>query len=229
MMTQRDIASILLGRKNAALSFILDSASRAKLTPEAFQEALRLGWIVPSPECDYLCVSQDANKLAEMRNAVSAAVEPRPSDPESIVCESKDAILPSLFEAHRAQSDFAPYGLPAELAEVAAVKAPDKVEVGTPVKVASDGRTFTATVQSVRPDGKLVLSFPPNAKPATLKPDYDASEVSYDAGEKPEGPKPVNPTAPDTAASKPAVPVPTVSGGPKAPGLGESGVDKLCK
>lgn len=223
-MTRRDIATILLNRQNAGLSFILDSETRSKLTPEAFQEAMRLGWIVPAHEFDHICVSQDATKLAEMR---LASVQPAIAN-DSVVCESKKEGIPRLeaFELHRGQTEFRPYGLPAELAEVAAIKAPDRVEIGTQVKVVDGGKTYTASVQSVKPSGKLVLSFPDNGKPAQLKPEYDASEVSFDTGEKPEAPKPVNPTAPEEPAPKSPT---ATSGGPKAPGLGESAISRLTK
>jgi hypothetical protein len=81
-----------------------------------------------------------------------------------------------------------------------------KSKVGDAVAVVVDGKVYPAVVQSVKPDGKAVLSFG-EKKPSVVKPEYDAAEYSSEV--KPLG----------REDSKPAAPAPVTTAGPAAPGL----------
>jgi hypothetical protein len=72
MMTVKEVAEILLSRQNSSYSFILDGATRTKLTFEGFEYARSRGWIELDEATSCMRVSMRAVKLDEIKSAAAA-------------------------------------------------------------------------------------------------------------------------------------------------------------
>lgn len=70
MKTRRQIASVILNRRNQISPFVMNSELQLSLGPDGFTEALRLGWIRPDMESGSIQVSNLTQKLMEMREAM---------------------------------------------------------------------------------------------------------------------------------------------------------------
>jgi hypothetical protein len=261
-MTAKDIAQILLSRQNASYSFILDGATRTKLTHEGFQYAMQRGWIELDEATSCMRISMRAAKLEEIKLAATAEVgEPLSSPASSLTSVGHDLAFGHATEIEKSTSSevvsehakltppvvitpgneswrqFIPfegaatashdllieYGPPTAqppqppqpATPTAAGK--DDFEVGDPVIMAEDGKTYQATVQSKQADGSVVLSFGTD-KPSKIKPSYARNEIQR--APTAAGKTPAKPSTPTPTASTPAIPSPAMPSGPAAPGIG---------
>ena len=70
MKTRRQIASVILNRRNNISPFVMASEMQESLGADSFAEAMRLGWIRPDMETGSLQVTNLTQKLTEMRHFV---------------------------------------------------------------------------------------------------------------------------------------------------------------
>lgn len=188
-MSLKQVAETILGRRNGLTLAVNDHELKERLGHSGLTEALRRHWLEADEETGHLTMTRQMAKLDEMRQVAQlpeAAAEPA----KSTACSGRD-----FLDLHR-QS----LGVSAceNLTE-----ADEDAEVGDEVVVADSGKSYQATVQAKKPDGKLVLSFGA-AKPSASK-DYAKGE--YKVTKK-------------TAKAQPTAAPAAAAGSPSAPGIG---------
>lgn len=231
-MTERDVASILLSRKNFDRSQAVDVDTKNKLGSAGLQFCIQRRW-VEADEIVGLVVSSRPSILGEIQRAVLSQPlanmplpvnMPRQEGRRNLTLNHAAVCTPSLAPA--------PPAPPSELTGInesaalgwqfsgglgiinkglrcvlEAAEVPEDYNVGDEVVVAEDGQVYTAVVQAKKQDG-FVLSFG-QKKPKTVKPSYSKNELSRSA--QASRPAPVGPP-PGYAVGSAAAPVaPAVS------------------
>lgn len=203
MKSLKQVAEIILGRRNTLSVGVQDHHLKAELGHEGLNEALRRHWLEADEETGHLAMSRQASRIKEMRECAASTEAAAP--PATAVNFGYGREFTTLHQG-RIEEQATDHSRPV-------LEADEDAEVGDEVVVAADGKSYQATVQSRKPDGKLVLSFGA-AKPSTTK-EYGKGEFKVT---KKSGAKPGQPSQP----SQPAKPAGTTvsAGGPSAPGLG---------
>jgi hypothetical protein len=110
MITDKDIATLLLNRQNANFSFVLDGKTREKLTPDGFQFAMNRRWLEIDDSMQCICISRRTEKLAEINHAafstIGNPIGVAPQDQVVVVAESAahDLVLAHVVETKASQS-----------------------------------------------------------------------------------------------------------------------------
>jgi hypothetical protein len=72
MKTRREIATIIINRRNAGSPSVMTQELKTQLGSDSFSEALRLGWLAPNMDSGGIDISPLGHKLHEMQNAVNS-------------------------------------------------------------------------------------------------------------------------------------------------------------
>lgn len=197
-LSHQQIAATILNESKLARSSLVPQGIKQKLGPVAFSEALRLHWLESDFETGYLKVPQLMSILTTIRKAAagspileSTAAKATFSPHRGIALDhflgeskrqSVDTIMAEAYVPPPAPVITKPGPnegwrkfilhqgrVPMQEAEAQPAK------VGDQVVVAQDGQSFPGVVQTIKPDGKVVVSFG-QKKPSQAR-DYDKAEV----------------------------------------------------
>jgi hypothetical protein len=210
----KDIATALLERLKT--STIVDGKTKEKIGSDGLSYSLKQHWVELDEASECLQINQKLDKIAEIRQC--SKVEPQPI--AEAAKKSLRDFLPAQSKITEDRQNFQRDTQPCKSLnegtlflilksnQPAAVTEDDEAKVGESVDVVEDGQVYQGVVQSVKPDGSLVLSFSGPKKPTKAKPAYQKNEVARSA----------NKTTTPTATPAPQQPVQNT--GPRAPGLG---------
>jgi hypothetical protein len=174
-MTTQEIAQALWTRRQQN-PIVMQGELQAQLGGEGFAEAVANRWVVPDFDTGGLTVTlnaaqaQDLQQAAVKTEAVDTAHDAAQAHANRQLMElnipgigagSGGSTMPN---PPRPSTPTAP--------KMSQTKSP---QIGDDVMVAEQGKSFTGKVQSVRPDGRYILSFG-NTKPAKAR-DYTANEL----------------------------------------------------
>lgn len=191
-MKHEQIASVLMARRNSMAPVLMQGDLQQSLGSEGMAEAMRLRWVQPNYDTGHLQITGDQNAVDTMRKlATESKVEaPLPDAAHSISMSHagrlrngqviSEVAAPGTGNAGSSFTPAAPFPPPGK--PTAPPTQPVKggpggggPAIGDAVMVAEDGKTFQGKVQSVKQDGKFVISFG-SERPRSPR-DYDKTEV----------------------------------------------------
>lgn len=170
-MDAKTIANILLSRQNARYSFVIDGATRVRLTPEGFEYAKQHGWIELDEETQAMRICLRANKMAEIKQFSEAAT----ADAAQTLVPTAAATKRDLALNHAADA----YKL--DQHEVVSESSP------TTVERSAAGGEFVIYERCTAPCREFVLEYNPQPTPTnvpqSMEPAHATTPGDYNVGD----------------------------------------------
>lgn len=188
-MKHEQIASVLMARRNSMAPVLMQGDLQQSLGSDGMAEALRLRWVQPNMDTGHLQITNNQNDVNAMRKLATESVvaPPAPDAAHGIAMSHAGRrrtgqVISEVGSPGTGNSSpgFSPNPPPPPPAKPtppppAPAEKSGGMGVGDNVMVAEDGKTYQGRVQSMKPDGKFVLSFGA-AKPQRPR-DYDKTEL----------------------------------------------------
>jgi len=190
-MKHEQIASVLMARRNSMAPVLMQGDLQQSLGSEGMAEAMRLRWVQPNYDTGHLQITGDQNAVDTMRKlATESVVEPAAPDAAhgiamshagrrrtgQVISEVGSPGTGNPAPGFSPNPPTPPPGKPTPPpTQPAKGGGPAGPAIGDSVMVAEDGKTYQGRVQSMKQDGKFVISFGAE-KPRSPR-DYAKDEV----------------------------------------------------
>jgi len=178
-----------MARRNNMAPVLMQGDLQQSLGSDGMAEALRLRWVQPNLETGHLQITNNQNDVNAMRKlATESQIEPPVADAAhgiamnhagrhrtgQVISEIASPATGNAAPGFSPNPPSPPPGKPTPPPSAPAEKS-GGMGVGDNVMVAEDGKTYQGRVQSMKQDGKFVVSF--GAQKPMRPRDYDKSEL----------------------------------------------------